>query len=127
MESITECSARACKPPSTGTFLQRRAAQRVLRREGDAPWEAVQSRSLESVLGYGFRIESSQQQYELKAIHVLFPSSPGCHSCAASLLVLAQLFVGPCCVFGLICSESQKNIFCSAWWCGFTKSCASIK
>lgn len=73
MESVTECSARACKPPSTGTFLQQHAARRALCREGDAPWEAVQSRSLESILGYGFIIESSQQQYELKAIHVLFP------------------------------------------------------
>lgn len=66
----------------------------MLPREGGAPCQALQSRSLESVLGYGFIIESSQQQYEPRAIHVLFPPSPGCHSCAASSPVLAQFFAG---------------------------------
>ena len=97
---------------------------RVASREGGAPCEAVQSRSLESILGYGFIIESTRQQYELKAIHVLFPPSPGCHSCAASLLVLAQFFVGAmlCSWFDLFC----KPVFCSHSQCGFTTSCASV-
>lgn len=68
--------------------------RRVLPREGGAPCQALQSRSLESVLGYGFIIESSQQQYEPRAIHVLFPPSPGCHSGAASSPVLTQFFAG---------------------------------
>lgn len=69
-----------------------------------ALFEAVQSRSLESLLGDGFIIESTRQQYELKAIHVLFPPSPGCHSRTAALLVLAQFFVGAtlCSWFGLV-------------------------
>lgn len=38
---------------------------RIRSGKGDARWEAAQSQSLESILGYGFIIESAQQQYEL--------------------------------------------------------------
>lgn len=91
---------------------------------GDTQWEAAQSQNLESILGYGSIIESAQQQYELKAIRVLFPPSPGCQSC--SLPVLAQSFVGPCWALGFIRAESQERVFCSDSQSGITKHCARV-
>lgn len=97
---------------------------RIRAGKGDPRWEAAPSRSPETRLGYGFIIESAQQQYELKAIRVLFPPSPGCQSC--SLLVLAQSFVGPCWALGFIRAESQERVFCSDSQSGITKHCARV-
>lgn len=85
-------STRAC-------FCSAIDPYRIPHRKRGAQCEAVQSRSLEIIVCYGFIIESTQQQYELKAIPVLFPPSPGCHSCTDTSLVLTQLFEGGHAVF----------------------------
>lgn len=92
-----QCTVKHLTSVSLSTrarFCSARDPCRIPHRKRGARYEAVQSHGLEIIVCYGFIIESTWQQYELKAIPVLFPPSPGFHSCTDTSLVLTQLFGG---------------------------------